>query len=174
MSPRLLGLQAIAHHLAPVLQRMWSSFHHPCWDIQLPAAPGEDVQGLSHPSQSFLCLQSLIFREAALPWSLPPLCFTLQFLWTWHGFFQGLGWGLCLSEGPLIATFLTVKMSIRYWWLSPSQSQHRQQTQSVELFVAHTGGVSQGDLLIDSQSSNMLLIASLVRTLPTAKLGLSN
>lgn len=100
MSPRLLGLQAIAHHLAPVLQRMWSSFHHPCWDIQLPAAPGEDVQGLSHPSQSFLCLQSLIFREPALPWSLPPLCFTLQFLWTWHGFFQGLGWGLCLSEGP--------------------------------------------------------------------------
>lgn len=78
------------------------------------------------------------------------------------------------SEGPLIAAFLTVKMSIRYWWLSPSQSQHRQQTQSVELFVAHTGGMSQGDLLIDSQSSNMLLIASLVRTLPTAKLGLSN
>lgn len=173
MSPRLLGLQAIAHHLAPVLERMWSPSIAPAGRSASCSSRGRlSKVSPTHGSHSFVFKASssgkLHFRGPCHHSLFYPAV-SLDMAWG----FQGLGWGFCLSEGPLIAAFLTVKMSITYWWLSP-QSQHWQQTQSVELFVAHTGGMSQGGLLIDSQSINILLIASLVRTLPTAKLGLSN
>lgn len=157
MSPHLLGLQAIAHHMAPVLQRMRSPSIAPAGRPASCSSRGR-LSKVS-PNITVIPLSSKPHLQGSCTSMVPAttLCFTLQFLWTWHGVFQGLGWGLCLSEGPLIAAFLTVKMSIRYWWLSPL-SQHWQQNQSVELFVAHTGGMSQGGLLIDSQSINILLI----------------